>query len=106
MRCGTPHLGDPFFASNPTTKNFEPRIGFAWDPFRNGKMALRDGAGLFHVQPLPYEFILLVTQATPFFQYTVLKTTPTSPISFLSGLPSTFPANKLRATYTDPNPQR
>ncbi|HTE89529.1 MAG TPA: carboxypeptidase regulatory-like domain-containing protein, partial [Terriglobales bacterium] len=25
----TPHLGDPFF-SNPTLKDFEPRIGFAW----------------------------------------------------------------------------
>jgi hypothetical protein len=106
ITSGTPHLGDPFFASNPTTKNFEPRIGFAWDPFRNGRMAVRGGAGLFDVEPLPYEFILLVTQATPFFQYTVLKNTPATPISFFSGLPTTFPANKLRATYTDPNPKR
>jgi hypothetical protein len=105
LTSGTPHLGDPFFASNPTTRNFEPRIGFAWDPLHNGKMAVRGGAGLFDVLPLPYQFILLVTQATPFFQYTVLKN-PGDGITFFNGLPSTFPANKLRATYTDPNPKR
>jgi len=106
ITSGTPHLGDPFFESNPTTKNFEPRIGFAWDPLRNGKLAVRGGIGLFDVLPLPYQFILLVTQATPFFEYTVLKNTAANPISFFNGLPSTFPANKVRATYTDPNPHR
>jgi outer membrane receptor protein involved in Fe transport len=105
LASGTPHLGDPFFESNPTTKNFEPRIGFAWDPLRNGKLAVRGGVGLFDVLPLPYQYVLLVTQAAPFFQYTVLKN-PNDNISFFTGLPATFPANKLRATYTDPNPHR
>src|SRR5450631_2736613 len=63
----------PFF-KNPTLKNFEPRIGFAWDPRKNGKTAVRGGIGMFDVLPLPYQYILLATQASPFFSYTVLKT--------------------------------
>jgi len=98
-----PHLGDPFF-NNPTTKNFEPRIGFAWDPLRNGKMAVRGGAGLFDVLPLPYQFILLTTQAAPFFQYTSIKNPGAG--TFFDGVLPPFPANKLRATYTDPSPKR
>ncbi len=55
----TPHLGSPFF-SNPTLRNFEPRVGFAWDPFHNGKTAVRGGFGVFDVLPLPYQFIQLM----------------------------------------------
>jgi hypothetical protein len=103
-----PHLGDPFF-SNPTTKNFEPRLGFAWDPFHNGKMAVRGGAGLFDVLPLPYESQILTLHAAPFFQYTSLRVGSPSlatPLTFFVVPPEDIIANKVRSTYIEPNPKR
>src|SRR2546430_15774831 len=58
----------------------------------------------FDVLPLPYQFILLVTQAAPFFEYTSIKNPGTG--RFFDGVLPPFPANKLRQTYTDPSPKR
>jgi hypothetical protein len=55
-----------FYASNPTDTNFEPRIGFAWDPFHNGKTAIRGGFGVFDALPLPYELIINNAQTSPY----------------------------------------
>jgi hypothetical protein len=63
----TPHLGDPYFL-NPTLRNFEPRVGIVWDPFRDGRTAIRGAFGIYDGLPLPYEFILLNGRAAPFFQ--------------------------------------
>jgi hypothetical protein len=98
------HLGNPLF-SNPTLKNFEPRVGFAWDPLHNGKMAVRGGWGMFDVLPLLYQFILMQNQATPFFQYSSINAAST-PLTFFSGLPSQLPANSLRSTFIEPHPKR
>jgi hypothetical protein len=61
----TPHLGSPFF-NNPTLRNFEPRIGFAWDPLHDGKTAVRGAFGIFDALPLTYEFYAELSTATPF----------------------------------------
>lgn len=100
-----PHLGDPLF-SNPTLRNLEPRVGFSWDPFSDGKSTLSAGFGMFDVLPLPYLIQFNELFSAPFFK--LGDSTSLPPGSFPTGAFSIVAASSsgFRHGYFDPNPKR
>ncbi|MCU1305217.1 MAG: TonB-dependent receptor plug, partial [Candidatus Sulfotelmatobacter sp.] len=94
---------------NPTYHNFEPRIGFAWDPFGNGKSSVRGGFAIFDVLPLPYLLGQFATNTAPFTENGTASNLPAG--SFPTGafdILATNAANNLglRIPYIQPNPKR
>ena len=99
-----PHLGSPYF-SNPTKRDFSPRIGIAWDPFGDGRTAIRAAYGIYDALPLTYQFSLLALNTEPYALTASLAKPPKG--SFPSqayGL--AVDAQTLRNVYIEQHPHR
>ncbi len=52
-------------AANPNNFNFDPRIGVAWDPFRDHKTSIRAGFGVFHEELAARTFLNAYSEDPP-----------------------------------------
>ena len=101
----TPHLGDPLF-SNPTLRNFEPRVGLSWDPFGSGKTEISAGFGMFDVLPLPYLIQTNELFSAPFYQLGSSTDLPAGSFPSAAFAVVAASSDTFRQAYFDPHPRR
>ncbi len=59
------------FSNNPNGKNWDPRIGLAWSPFKDNKTVVRAGAGIIHYLYQPRDYGVGYNFSPPFDQVAV-----------------------------------
>jgi hypothetical protein len=97
-------VGGPIHDRNPSIRNFAPRVGFVWDPFKDGKTSIRSSFGIFDSLPLLWLYDTPLTRTPPFF---VQGTSTNIPVgAFPKQAFTLLQADSLRTAYIETNPPR
>src|SRR5258707_7485021 len=95
-----------FWQSNPTTHNFEPRIGFSYSPNRSGNTAIRGGFGIYDVLPLPYIYATYAAISAPYSQDEIAVGVPQGSFpNNIAAIAARFAPFRI-GHYIEPHPKR
>ena len=95
-------LKDRFFSVG--KKDFQPRVGFAWQLNAGGASVVRAGFGIFHDHILPYNYVGMASGSPPFWVATSDTNNPVFPFdpNLTAGTPPPASFGAFPATLKEP----